>query len=46
MALFDFQRDTSNHEEEGPLRGHVQTTWTNEGGGVAQMTTTFNNSSH
>ena len=28
-----------------PLRGHVQTTWTNEGGGgVAQMTTTLNNS--
>ena len=27
------------------LRGRVQTTWTNEGGGgVAQMTTTLNNS--
>ena len=27
------------------VRGHVQTTWTNEGGGgVAQMTTTLNNS--
>ena len=27
------------------LRGHVQTTWINEGGGgVVQMTTTLNNS--
>ena len=26
------------------IRGRVQTTWTNEGEGVAQMTTTLNNS--
>ena len=33
------------HNIEIKTRGRVQTTWTNEGGGgVAQMTTTLNNS--
>ena len=36
----------ANHQKKlKGVRGRVQTTWTNEGGGgVAQMTTTLNNS--